>query len=589
MATLADVLAGFEKGTDAFEDFQVYEALKAVPDGGSPAEDEQARWERMAFRFDEGRADDGTGWGTHFGPMAVLRGADGRVLEVPSITDVSSATLAYWNKRAEEASHPLLRMRYADLVWDLAPKATSAKRNPLAARVAIDAALELASRSETGDVVGRRKLARALQLAKAISDHDRFERIRDAMIDFEERRARHDVEGAWVDLYDVLIESKEDLALGQEEQIIEALEARLKRVVGADGTGQGDPLSARDIAVRLARYYRRKDRKDDLRRVLRLSADVFALLSKQASPLLGMQWMREVYDTYREFGFNDEADALNPVLADLGKRSKENLRPLTREIQIPREVFDRLEEAVAGVTLEESLGRVAGLFLVDAERAEREVQRLATEFPLQGLMRQTYLDADGRVESEVGGVHEDLRGRVIVQMSQMVQLQWPLLHHALSTVFKRFSVRPEELADVFGLSPVYPAERRPFFLRSFRAYCEEDWMACVHVLVPQIEQAVRTLVILLGGSHVRPHQHRGMVYRPLDDLLRDPMVRDVVGEKTIRHLQVVLTDQRGLNLRNLVCHGYGTEERFEANMADLLLHASLLLAGIRTRRTQTSE
>ena len=108
-------------------------------------------------------------------------------------------------------------------------------------------------------------------------------------------------------------------------------------------------------------------------------------------------------------------------------------------------------------------------------------------------------------------------------------------------------------------------------------------MACIHVLVPQIENAIRALVILPGGSHLKPHRKGGLVYRPLDDLLRDPTVEAVLDDKVLQYLQVVLTDQRGLKLRNEVCHGYGTAEMFCPPVADRLLHVALVLSQVRSQ------
>lgn len=582
METLAELLAHFNARADSFHEMDVHSAVMSLPGPASASEVEPRSWEAMAFFFMEDYAGNGTGWGTYFGPMTVFPGADGRAIERPSLADVSPEALDYWLRRAAEAQHPLLRMRYADLAWDLAPHVPSGKRDGSAARIAVDAALDLVARPETEHMTGRTKLARALQLAQTIKDKDRSNRVRDAMIDFEERTSKDDLAGTWGYCYDELVEGKLKLAPGQEQRIIAALEDRLMRSAGVDRTAGGDPFSTREIAVRLARYYRKKNRPDDLRRVLRASADVFERLSKEAMPLLGAEWMRGVYDTYREFGLNEDADALNPMLADLGSRSNQNLARVTHEIEIPREHFDSLERAVEGGTLEESLGRVAHLFVVDPNHAEQEVKRLAREFPIQAIFRQVHVDSHGRVESEVGGVQEDLRGRVIVQMARTVGLEAVFLHHALDTVSKRFSATPDDIVQVLCLSPVFRTEQRPFLLRASRAYVEQDWMAFIHVIVPQVENAIRALVRLRGGSHLKPHRLGGMVYRPLDDLLRDSKVAEVLGEKVVSYLQVILTDQRGLNLRNEVCHGYGVPEMFGPHVADRLLHVALVLGMLRS-------
>jgi hypothetical protein len=42
----------------------------------------------------------------------------GDVLE-PNISNVDPAVLAYWQVRMGQAGHPMLKARYADLLWDL--------------------------------------------------------------------------------------------------------------------------------------------------------------------------------------------------------------------------------------------------------------------------------------------------------------------------------------------------------------------------------------------------------------------------------------------------------------------------------------
>src|SRR5439155_22966012 len=111
---------------------------------------------------------------------------------------------------------------------------------------------------------------------------------------------------------------------GQEDKIIADLEARLARLAG--GGDGSDPWSAKDAAHRLATYYRRKERKDDVRRVLHVAAKAFEELARVAMPMVGAAWMRDVYDLYREFGLAEDAEALDPMLAELGEKAKGDLR-----------------------------------------------------------------------------------------------------------------------------------------------------------------------------------------------------------------------------------------------------------------------
>lgn len=534
--------------------------------------------EVMAFRFCENYPNERSGWGTYYGPMASFSHEQGDVLEVPSIKDVTAETLAYWSRRAREANHPILRFRYGDLAWELAPK-VNASRDPEGARIAIDAALELAGRPDAKGLLGRKKLTRALQLARSLKDSERVGQVRDAMIVLVGRTAEDSKVETWAYCFDHLVAEQVPLQPGQEERIISDLEARLARLAG--GGDSADPWSAKDAAHRLATYYRRKGSEDDIRRVLLVAGRAFEELAKTAMPMVGAAWMRDVYDLYREFGLTRDAEALDPMLAELGEKSKGDLRRVSHEVEIPRETFDELARGILADDLSESLTRIAVNFLVDPEEAEQDVLRLAKQSPIQAIFKQVYLDARGRPESEVGSVEDDLQGRVVAQMRRRIGFEAVFLRHVLRVVLQKFAPSATVLTDCLFQSPVFEAPQRGLVERAMRAYLDGDWAAFAHLVVPQLEQAIRALVVKLGGSHLAPHRGGGLRLRPLDDLLRDSKLEPVLGPKVGRYLQVVLTDQRGLSLRNAVCHGYVPAEQFGTAMADRLFHVELVLGQLR--------
>jgi hypothetical protein len=77
--------------------------------------------------------------------------------------------------------------------------------------------------------------------------------------------------------------------------------------------------------------------------------------------------------------------------------------------------------------------------------------------------------------------------------------------------------------------------------------------------------------------------------RILDDILRDEGIKSVFGEKTTNYLSVLLTDQRGLNLRNRICHGLLPSDGFGEQISDRLFHILLLLAQVRKKSEETKE
>ena len=58
-------------------------------------------------------------------------------------------------------------------------------------------------------------------------------------------------------------------------------------------------------------------------------------------------------------------------------------------------------------------------------------------------------------------------------------------------------------------------------------------------------------------------------------------VIDALTEDGAYYLRLVLTNQLGLNLRNLMCHGIATPQHFGYNAAAWLLHVLFMLSAIR--------
>ncbi|MCD8210884.1 MAG: DUF4209 domain-containing protein, partial [Prevotella sp.] len=112
--------------------------------------------------------------------------------------------------------------------------------------------------------------------------------------------------------------------------------------------------------------------------------------------------------------------------------------------------------------------------------------------------------------------------------------------------------------------------------RGIEAYLQEDYLVAIHLLIPQIEEAVRLILEMNGGVKIKP-KNDAYQLKTLDDILRDPIMVNSMGEDICFYFQQIFTNVRGLNLRNDVCHGILAHEKFNFMTADLVFHALLTL------------
>ena len=87
----------------------------------------------------------------------------------------------------------------------------------------------------------------------------------------------------------------------------------------------------------------------------------------------------------------------------------------------------------------------------------------------------------------------------------------------------------------------------------------------------------------------REGKHEGMHVRNLDELLNDEIAVRSLGEDISFYLRSLLTDQRGMNVRNDVAHGLIPPEGFGSRTADRLVHAMLLFGNLRSKAIEIDE
>lgn len=585
---LDEVLARFEGLAEPFDEIQVADAIQDLlrERGGKTAEPTfRELAEGIAFSVAETDSEEKSRWGTFYGPKNIWKMQDGAEHESPSIDRITPDMLDYWQSRADAAQHPRLKAHYADLVWDLSYRVAQRRPDVRFARMAVDATVQLVSSGQCEySCDAHCKLKRALAIALSINDATRVAVVRDTAIEYERATATDDELGTWGFAYDLLIESQRKLLLAaeQERPIIDDLEARLTRAANSEPP-HFNPFGAESAALRLARHYRRRNLPDDLRRVMNTYVQAWIKIARQAMPLLGATWLEKVHRTLLDFGLKAEADEMEPQLRSLGARSHENMAKISHTVQFTAEEIEAFANEMTAGTWPETLARIAVQFLPDPAKAREQVLKIAEQSPTMSLFSHRILDHDGRVVAEVASVREDLGGHVVQHIAQDLTFWRPFLRLALERAQSRHNATVDSFVEFLFQSPAFPPENRVLVERGLRAFVDGDFAVAIHLLIPQVEAAVRNLVVAAGGPVYEVGRHGGTNLRNLDKLLADPRLVASLTERIALYLRVLLTDQRGWNVRNLVSHGLVGPGAFGPSVADRIVHALLLLALVREK------
>ncbi|OHD70377.1 MAG: hypothetical protein A2W19_16385 [Spirochaetes bacterium RBG_16_49_21] len=176
---LTDIEACEKPFTEAEINKYLLEHLYTLPPDISEKDDKALKYEILAFSFTW----DNTTGSSHSAPRFAPpdTGADERRFTELKSGDITDDVLRYWSGRAKETKNPMMKARYADLVWSFS-RNLGKPADPEMARAAVDSILEMAkTKYYPSDEYITSRLKRALSLSLGVKDFNRFGKTIDIM------------------------------------------------------------------------------------------------------------------------------------------------------------------------------------------------------------------------------------------------------------------------------------------------------------------------------------------------------------------------------------------------------------------------
>jgi hypothetical protein len=592
---LQPTLAQFEGRTYPFMEVEVGEAVGHTqpPDRNvTEVERKVLLAEHSAFMFMITKHRDADSvWGTYFAPIFEGTRQDGAIVRMPDIKELDAETVAHWKARATAMTNPVMRARYADCAWDL--EKTISGENPqhefarMAACAYIDATEK---RLYSSEISGVEWLARAFSLAKTINEQALVSRTVEAILAFRDDVLNPAQIGVWIAPFDLLYEEKGALTATQKSKIITDLEALLA-LAASRTDGHFDPFGAQAAAERLAKHYERRGERDQVHRVIKAYGGAFETIAKDASPMLATAWLQPVIERYEQAGLRVEANEAQLLSIEKGKHIADDLKQYGVEIEIRQEDLDGVvAKLLTEGDFELSLKKIAHYFTPSAASAEQIVQQMQTDAPLMSLIGVQIVDSAGRITARIGSVDEDAEGRLYQQLARSIGFQNFFLGYVLQKLRERFSPMIDGLLNAILESPVFLQTQRPFLEDGLKAYLEGDFLKAVHVLVPQVEQALRNLLTLIRVSPNKTVRGNSGILdvKSMGNALEDKTLRNVLPENVWRYLTVLYVERRGINLRNDLAHGLVSHSAFTQTLSDRVFHSLLVMSLVRATNTAGS-
>lgn len=554
-----------------FDESDISIALAEIPEAERQVFENKAEW--MAFAFSEGGCDE---WNTYYGPRFVRN--DG--ICVPSKEEVSNEFLIYWKTRLDESTNPILKARYSGLYVDFSPISDRSVRN-LHLQSLLEAVNGKYPKYATNSV---NKLKRAFQIAITSKDSESIAAVKKCLQDFDIKYAKDNDVGIWGRCFLIVYENAKSFSIEEHASYVNRIEQRISRLYEKPLDGEGEnrfnAFAISEGVELLAKYYRKHNDNENLTRVLKIMDSAF---HKEFPKLSGLQkygLLDRLYRTYHNYHLFAEAEV---VLAELQKTSKtvsEEMSKIDIPYNIPKAQLDAYIDDMTSGSFDDVMGKFIFQYIPNKTEFQSQLLEIRKNHPLFTSLSTSIFDSTGRPSSVIGSFENDLEGNLVRQVSQGLSISHIFMHSVLDRLIKDNVFTAQTISGFIANSPFFGKDRIPIIEQGLIAFFDQNHVVSIHLLIPQIENAIRNIIEASGASTIKLQKNnRGYQLKTLDELLRDS---DFVFEEDFSfYLRVLFTDQRGWNLRNIVSHGLSPHTFFNQMTADRVLHSLLCVSAIR--------
>lgn len=516
-------------------------------------------------------------WNTYFGAMGSGTNADGSDWYGPDVRELTAEVIDHWEQRAKALNHPVLRGRYADLVWEFSRKVANRRPDPEFARIAIDSYLDSVAQGlrpdEHDNIV---VLKRATRLSAYINDNERIGRVKDALLNAFDKAVGQ--QSWWGQVSDELLENRKVGLTDDDRERMRAGWEHLFAGYTAAGVDGFDAHLAKSVGDYLIAFYHKVGARDTAARVSRAVSDAFVFISRNGTPMQAMGWLETAIEYTSAAGEKEQAKALRIEREEAIRQAPNEMQSFSTTMTITKEDMqafldividkDRWQQAFFNIVME---------FTDSKESLWRSVQREAKRAPLMAVLSSSVLAEDHQA-AIVGSTEDDKEGNLVRRANLSQQLNRSYLTRAFDETIDIHRLTPEEIASFMfrcGLFDDFPLMRE-----GISAWMRADYIKALFTLAPQVESAFRTLARNLGEAVTKPKQGKAgwEVSSNLGDFLAMKSVQDTLGDDIIFHIRSIFADARGMNLRNLVAHGLASSAYANWRVCDLIVHSLLLIA-----------
>ncbi|MCX6831258.1 MAG: DUF4209 domain-containing protein [candidate division Zixibacteria bacterium] len=333
----------------------------------------------------------------------------------------------------------------------------------------------------------------------------------------------------------------------------------------------GAEILLRNFLDMLCSLYRRNKNDAKLKSTIREVSESYLRESdshSSAQPpdfLLASTFLDRAIHTLRRLPeAHDEVELLKKRLMDFQSKSIHQFGAFSTPYDVS-EIVKETEEVMSGKQTVDALLALAVIGgLPPKKMIEDQLKESIRLHPLSNMVPHAKMNSRGRVVAKSGPLlfgdsqksSEAFHSRLVqeVEMYRQVSVS-SRIAPALHVFLVEHSLVERDLMSLLSVSPFVPPGRETLFCKGLMHGLNQELVDAVHLLYPQVEAAIRYYLEARGHVVTKIDENGLQKEYDLSHLLYRPELAQYFGEDIVFHLQALLVEKMGPNLRNCAAHG----------------------------------
>ena len=234
------------------------------------------------------------------------------------------------------------------------------------------------------------------------------------------------------------------------------------------------------------------------------------------------------------------------------------------------------KDAVRGGTLASAIKNFVLLAgSPDPDELREHAQDSAEKFPLSNMLSLDIHDLEGNVVASSpgympGGENQEIGLRHIVIRHEQIRRQslaFGMIDPARLQIRSEHPISDVSFRFIAEMSPFVPIDRSGIFSSGFTRFLHGDYISASHILVPQLENSLRYILEQYGEQTSVIRRDATQERIMLSSILKNSVLRDVLGSAIIYELENLFDFRGGPSLRHQFAHGLvSTNACFESDV-----------------------